>query len=166
MQAVNEVSIGDGGKWLDMILVPWGTVYKIYHDIKLEDSGYLHKLSYKQLIKLENFFPKIDKKFISKYPDGSWEFAAASVYNDAHYQLGLVLLTYSIDMQRGANVQTLPLLVDRLHLATQLLTNTLNNVLEFKAISSPLSDLYKNTAVSWMRLQGILLIIHFKLFIY
>lgn len=45
-------------------------------------------------------FPVIDKSYVNKFPAGSWEHAAASVFMDAHYQLALNLLTYSIGMQK------------------------------------------------------------------
>lgn len=33
-----------------------------------------------------------------KYRPGSWEFAATSVYWDAHYQAGLFFLSYAVEV--------------------------------------------------------------------
>jgi len=52
---------------------------------------------------------------------GSWEFAALSVYHDAHYQLALFFLTYALDLQEGITVRDVPDLVRSLATATQLL---------------------------------------------
>ncbi len=91
-----------------------------------------------------------------QFPDGSWEFAAISVYHDSQYQLGLSILTYAIGVQKGADLKVLPILLDRLYMAAVLLEECQSSVYKYSAISSSKSDLYKNTAMSWMRLSGIL----------
>ena len=96
------------------------------------------------------------KILFNQYPDGSWEYAALSVYNDAQMQLGLNLLTYAIEVQKKADMHLLPILLDRLHTSAILLMNSHIVAEKYGCISSSKSDLHKNTAMSWMRMQGIL----------
>ena len=93
-----------------------------------------------------------------QYPEGSWEFAAISVYYDSQYQLGLSILTYAIELQKNADLKLLPILVDRLYIAAQLLEECQSNVFLYGTISSSKSDLYKNSAMGWMRLSGLLIV--------
>jgi hypothetical protein len=100
-------------------------------------------------------FPQIDDHFISLFPKGSWEFAAMSVYFDAHYQLGLFYLTYAMDIEEKAKTYELILHVfDRLFAASKLLQKTWYSVKQYQTFSSSLQDLQKNTALSFLRLQA------------
>ena len=68
-----------------------------------------------------------------------------SVYHDAQNQLGLDFLTYAIEVQSKADLQLLPLILDRLHVSAKLLFNCHSGVLRFKALSSSEQDLHKNS---------------------
>lgn len=147
MQAVNEVEIGAFGRWRGFVLQPWGTLYKVLGGALASDehAATLHASSYEQLLRLQEAFPQVDAAFIAMFPAGTWEFAAASVYYDAHYQLGLSLLTYSIEAQKTASIASLPVVFDRLHAAAHMLRGSLRAALAFRTLSSPIADLHKNT---------------------
>ena len=49
----------------------------------------------------------------------------------------------------------IPLVLNRLYVASMLLTETLDAVLATGTLSSPTSDLYKNVALAWMRLNAV-----------
>ena len=51
----------------------------------------------------------------------SWEYAAASVFWDAHYQLALFHLTWALDLSEGVTASELPALVDAYASSTRLL---------------------------------------------
>ena len=155
MQAVNEVEIVDGGAWRGLMLMPWGTLYRVLKAVPVSEAHTLHNASYRQLLALQRVFPTVDGALVLQYPAGSWEFAAMSVYFDAHYQLGINLLTYAVEAQASVNTSTLPMVLDRLLVASELLRTTLRAVDRFETISSPAKDVHKNTAVAFMRLQAL-----------
>jgi len=157
MQSVNEPDIGDCGLWHGLTLLPYGTLYKVYGHLQNNETVSLHKLSYKQLVKLQKDFPIINDDLVSKYPKGSWERAAMNVYYDAHYQLGLFLLTYSIDAMKTADEKNIPIILDRLRLASLILMDTVMAIEKYDTISSSIHDVYKNSALAWMRLQALVL---------
>ncbi len=158
MQAVNEAEIEAMGAWRGLTLVPWGTLYRVHGGGKpsLSALQQSHHSSVAQLRRLVAGFPVVDKRFIAQFPAGTWEFAAASVFYDAHYQLGLSLLTFAMELQREAKVELLPVLLDRLLCASSLLTTAARAALAFETISSSVKDLHKNTALSWMRLHSLI----------
>ena len=78
-----------------------------------------------------------------------------SVYHDAQNQLGLNLLTHAVELQKKADLTKLPLLLDRLQTASKLLFNCHLSVHKYGALSSGANDLHKNSAMAWMRLQGL-----------
>ena len=49
----------------------------------------------------------------------------------------------------------IPFVLNRLYVASMLLTDTLDTVLATGTLSSPTSDLYKNVALGWMRLNAV-----------
>jgi hypothetical protein len=157
MQSVNEPDIGDCGQWQGLTLLPYGTLYKVYGNMQINATVSLHKISYEQLKKLRKEFPIINDDLARKYPKGSWERAAMNVYYDAHYQLGLFLLTYAIDAIKTVDEKTMPLILNRLGLASQILLETVEAVEKYDTISSSIQDVYKNSALAWMRLQAIIL---------
>lgn len=157
MQSVNEPDIGDCGQWHGLTLLPYGTLYKVYGSLQNNETVPLHKLSYKQLVKLQKDFPVIDDDLVSKYPKGSWERAAMNVYYDAHYQLGLFLLTYSMDAMKLPDEKSMPIILDRLRVASLVLFDTVEAIEKYDTISSSLHDVYKNSALAWMRLQATVL---------
>lgn len=111
---------------------------------------------------IRSTFPPVSSRYMIKYPPGSWEFAAMSVVHDGHYQYALHLLTYCMGIQKGADLVTLLLIVDRLLTSSSILLD-----LRFKisahskqpphdsALSSSVDDLIKNNALCWLRLHGI-----------
>jgi hypothetical protein len=171
MQAINEMEIGNGGIWRDKYaLIPWGTLYRVHFlppptvdtppsDL-MERLGLFHKDAYDQLLLMQATFPVLTDRINHKYPDGTWEYAAFSVHYDGYYQLALNFLTYGISLQntiaKDNLYHKLPVLLDRLHIATSILTDTLPVVLKYNTLSSPLADLYKNTVVSYMKLIPLL----------
>jgi hypothetical protein len=157
MQSVNEPDIGDCGQWHGLTLLPYGTLYKVYGHLQNNETLSLHKLSYKQLDKLQKGFPTINDDLVSKYPKGSWERAAMNVYYDAHYQFGLFLLTFAIDAMKTADEKTMPIILDRLRLASIVLLDTVEAIEKYDTISSSIHDVYKNSALAWMRLQSLIL---------
>lgn len=157
MQSVNEPDIGDCGQWHGLTLLPYGTLYKVYGSLQNNETVPLHKLSYKQLVKLQKDFPVIDDDLVSKYPKGSWERAAMNVYYDAHYQFGLFLLTYSMDAMKLPDEKSMPIILDRLRVASLVLFDTVEAIEKYDTISSSLHDVYKNSALAWMRLQATVL---------
>jgi len=106
-------------------------------------------------------FPHFSSRFRDKFDPGSWEWAAMSITHDAQYQFALNLLTYSIALQKGADVQSLLLILDRLLTASVMLqdlhTVTDNDNLDtpYVPLSFPRFDLHKNAALSWLRLLGV-----------
>lgn len=152
---------------------------------------YLSVHSWKVLTELRSTFPSISPLYLDKFPSGSWEFAAMSVIHDANYQYALNLLTYCIAAQKGVNIQTTIIILDRLLVASALLMElmlkmeyterylTNNNhsmplsylpptTIQSKTIlSTPPFDVYKNVAVAWLRLHGILsIVVQYKEHIY
>ena len=155
MQAINDAELGAAGQWRGLTLIPWGTVYRVLGNMQTRDTEWLHKSSVEQFKALQKEWPEPSEAFFEQYPAGTWEYAAMSVYHDAQNQLGLNLLTYAIEMQSNADLNLLPLLLDRLHVSAKLLFNCHSSVSKHKALSSSIHDLHKNTAMAWMRLQGL-----------
>ncbi len=169
MQGIYDADIEEGGKWRGLTLLPWGVLYRVLGDMEIRDMEPLHLAAFDQFVKLQQKLgpfsydsdavkDEAGKSSIlfEQYPDGTWEFAALSVYNDAQMQLGLNLLTYAIEVQKKAELDLLPILLDRLHTASHLLSSAHIMTKKYGCISSGKKDLHKNTAMAWMRLQGIL----------
>eukprot|EP01041_Mallomonas_annulata_P003920 gene3920-7816_t len=166
MQAVNDVELAPGGLWREnLMLVPWGLLYKVELYSGKGLGEHRHKDSLNQLKLLQIGFPDLDVPFHRMFPrsGGSWEFAAASVYNDAHYQLGLHFLTYSMEAQKLPPSPPLAMMLDRLLTACDLLETTLSRVSGesplfreggSSALSSPPADLLKNCGLCFLRLEG------------
>lgn len=94
-----------------------------------------------------------------RYPPGSWEWAAASVYFDAHNQLGLVLLSFAIDypIRENPTAESFILVIDRLYAAATVLGQALVSVQALGGpLSSSLHDLEKNVATCYMQLHSML----------
>ena len=63
---------------------------------------------------------------------------------------------YNTVLKHNDLVTTLiPFVLNRLYVASMLLTETLDTVLSTGTLSSPTSDLYKNVALGWMRLSAV-----------
>ena len=169
MQAVNDIEIGDGGKWRGLTLLPWGLVYRVFGPVDFKSMETLHIAAFNQFQRLQkkmsafayssdSFKNALGKSLrtYAQYGPGSWEFAALSVYNDARMQLGLNLLTWAIAMQKNADLQRLPILLDRMYTAASLLLAAHEEAAIHGTLSSSQFDLHKNTAMAWMRTQGLL----------
>jgi hypothetical protein len=162
LQAISDIDIEAGGVWRKKYsLIPWGLTFRVVPALSIKQSGGYHRHSYVQLSAMRGKFPHYSSRFRDKFDPGSWEWAAMSIAHDAQYQFALNLLTYSIAVQKGSNVQSLLLIFDRLLTASVLLQD-LHSVTENGALATPhvpLSfpryDLHKNTALSWLRLLGV-----------
>jgi len=184
MQAIHEAEIGDGGAWRGLTLQPWGTLYRVViggggakkrsahkshqhqqqqqqqlQQLKLLETASLHAASLEQLDVLKKSFPVVNDALLKQFPAGTWEFAAMSVYYDAHYQLGLHLLTFAMSLRNIPEAKAdltsyLPILVDRMHASAVLLLETHEAVSRYGTISSAKSDVHKNAALAWMNVEG------------
>ena len=75
----------------------------------------------------------------------------------------LFYLTFSMELQKHINIDILPLLLDRLLVASQLLLEVFDTSLSFYTLTHPQQDVVKNTALSWLRLNDLVtLTIKFK----
>lgn len=162
MQAINEGEIGNAGEWRGYTLMPWGTQYRVFPLLNMTVMEAYQVQAADKLVDLEDGFVEVTFHTLDQYPIGTWEAGAISVYYDAHYQLGLHILTYAIVLQSvGASLQfnQVALLLDRLVYAADLLTETYRAVGKYETISSSLSDVTKNTALAHLRLVAILKVI-------
>jgi hypothetical protein len=159
MQSVQEAEIEPYGVWRGFTLIPWGTQFRVFGKLSLPQLQELHHYSWDQLRRLQLQFPAVDDTFMSKFIPGSWERAAANVFYDSHYQFGVNLLTYCVEMQAKADLKTLPLLLDRYYLSAQVLQETQRAVQKYGTFSGSLADLSKNTSLAWMRLHGLMSIV-------
>lgn len=166
MQSINDPDLLPFGRWRnDFLLVPWGTLYRVVGNLNKEGNysdaannrviHSLHVASIEQLSKLQKTFPEVNAQFIEKFPAGTWEFAAASVYYDAHYQTATNILEFCVELQKSLTIESLPLLLDRLLTAGSILRSTLQAQLSFKTFSGSAADLHKNTALCWARLYAL-----------
>lgn len=155
MQAISEVEIEYCGYWRGLTLLPWGSQYRVYGNLSTSEVQLLHSASYIQLKQFQSHFPHVDDSFVSSFPAGSWEFAAASVFYDAHYQFGLNLLTFTMS-SKPSTPSDLLIVLDRSYIAAEVLEMTQRAVNKYKTISSAELDVHKNTALSWMKLYSFL----------
>lgn len=163
MQSVNEGEIGSLGSWRGYTLLPFGLQYLVLPSPPSDNAtyskieAYYHQQSWQAIQRVHTTMPIVNESYMKKYPLGSWESAAMSVYHDAHYQLGLFYLTYAME-KPDVNMDTLPLVIDRLLAAEQLLSKAWIAASTFKTFSGAVQDLQKNTALAYMRLQAMLLV--------
>lgn len=156
MQAVLEAEIAEMGQWRGLFLVPWGTVYRVFGPLNVQQIMELHHHSWHHLKMLQSTFPPVDDGFALKFAPGSWERAAANVYYDAHNQFGLNILTFAIELQSNINMKLMPVLMDRYLLSASVLQQTQAAVHKYGTFSSSVADLSKNTALAWMRLAALI----------
>jgi len=135
--------------------VSWGTQYRVFGELTLDQIQSWHRTSLHQLRLLHTSFPYLNDAFFQQYQAGSWEFAVASVFNDAHYQFGISLLTWAIEKTKKVDMKSLAAIIDRLATAASTLLTVQENVIKHGAFSSAISDLRKNTALSWLRLDAL-----------
>ena len=127
MQSVSEAEIGPCGRWRGLTLLPCGASYRALRPLDLRELLHSHLASREALRQRDQLFQLADSDvFFRRYPEGSWEFAAVSVHKDASYQLGLSYLTFAIKHHANlSTVDALPLLLDRLDAAAELLQESL-----------------------------------------
>jgi len=155
MQAVNEAEIEVGGLWNGGFhLVPSGNLYRVYRalDNGLQAGKWVDQID----TDLEQFKTKTSIPDVGQFPAGSWEFAALSVYWDAHYQAGLFYLTWALALSHKLDENALPPYAMALSRASDLLVSTLRAYDTHSALTSSYSDLIKNTVLCVVRLQGTL----------
>ncbi|KAJ8524582.1 hypothetical protein ON010_g16534 [Phytophthora cinnamomi] len=97
LHAVNDEDIASNGQYLGFALIPNGLVWKVsLPPATAADADVLYSL-WKSI-------PPPEVQFTpSLFPAGSWEFASATIANDARYQGGLFALSHWIE--RGRAVQ-------------------------------------------------------------
>ncbi|CAM9766485.1 unnamed protein product [Ectocarpus fasciculatus] len=150
MQAVDEREIGAVGFYRGFSLVPHGLVYRVLPRLTLQESERWHEGVVKQLRSLSECMQPVT---VNRYHPGTWEFSAASVYWDAHYQAGLFFLSYAIGAWDNAPRATQrPHLLPALRDASALLQRTLEAADGHGMFSSSRSDLLKNTVLAKIRL--------------
>jgi len=179
MQSISDMDLGDGYSWRGLTLQPYGTLYRVVVTETVAETAALHGESLRRLAALRGSFaeylPRAGAAAVSpcrraacigplapavlrQYPAGTWEFAAFSVINDAQYHAGMALLTFAISQQpalKADNMALLALLVDRLDAAAELLSAAhafASAGVGGALLSSPLFDVTKNAALSWLRL--------------
>lgn len=170
MQAVNEAEIGSMGEWRGFILVPYGLEYLVVPPFYFVNNtshpptmlsvfkiaSRYHHQSWNALQQVKANFPAINNYFHTKFPPGTWESAAMNVFYDAHYQTGLFYLTWVLDESSQISVDSLGIILDRLLASVLLLQEAWDAGSKYQTFSSSLRDLQRNTALAYMRLQGIL----------
>ncbi|GMH58119.1 hypothetical protein TL16_g02541 [Triparma laevis f. inornata] len=99
MQGISDVDLQPGGIWRGWLLIPHGLVYRV----EKPNANALNEVpSY--FGETEEELKKLEKLLVNvtpKYSSGSWEFACASVRNDAFYQAGLNYLTYGLEVGKA-----------------------------------------------------------------
>ncbi|CAM9812280.1 unnamed protein product [Scytosiphon promiscuus] len=149
MQAVDESEIGSAGLYRGFSLVPHGLTYLVLPKLTLQESERWHEEIVKQLRSLDECMELVSA---NRYRPGTWEFAAASVYWDAHYQAGLFFLSYGIGVWESApRAEQRPHLLPALRDASALLLRTLEAVDAHGTFSSSRPDLLKNTILAEIR---------------
>ncbi|CAM9105270.1 unnamed protein product, partial [Hapterophycus canaliculatus] len=149
MQAVDESEIGAAGFYRGFSLVPHGLAYLVLPKLTLQESEQWHERIVKQLRSLDECMKPVS---VNRYHPGTWEFAAASVYWDAHYQAGLFFLSYAIGVWDSApRAEQRQHLLPALRDASALLLRTLEAVDSQGTFSSSRPDLLKNTILAEIR---------------
>lgn len=91
MQGILNTDIQTGGIYKnELTLLPWGLVYRVLPKSKSNDKTFTHlrtKWQPKSLSTRSKVREVMKDHISSKVNEGSWEFAAISVYWDMHYQL-------------------------------------------------------------------------------
>ncbi|RLN50449.1 hypothetical protein BBJ29_000974 [Phytophthora kernoviae] len=93
LHAVNDEDIAPNGQYLGFTLTPHGLVWRVNMPIANVDALYSQWET----------VPSPAVHFaVAVYPPGSWEFAAATIANDARYQSGLFALSHWLERGRIA----------------------------------------------------------------
>ncbi|KAH8071763.1 hypothetical protein JL721_4269 [Aureococcus anophagefferens] len=87
----------------------------------------------------------------ARFRRGTWEHAARSAYNDAHYQLGLFCLTAAQELRQGLEAPRFPNYLRLLRNACVLISQAADDA---GALSSPERDVVKNAALAAVSLHG------------
>ena len=175
LQAVDESQIGSRGAWRSLVLVPHGPVYRVFRQpVPPPEKVNEHAWTAHGLQLCAQWAGEASEKLSTmvaawphgppppgRFPAGSWEFAATSVFYDAHYQTALFSLTFALDLAEQASLDTLPSLFTALTDASVLLDTVIHHALDgyssasgTAALSSGRRDVVKNAALAHVRLQG------------
>ena len=162
MQAINDEEIEGGGRWRQFTLIPNGLVYRVVRrEDDVQRTRRYHHGSSTALQRLQNEYQFLPA---SKYAKGSWEFAAGSVYQDAHYQYALFFLTYAIEIEKtvakGGNMDLFREYVSTLDLSAEVLYQIAlkyqggsfsSSSVKEGHLSYPEADMMKNAALANMK---------------
>ncbi|KAE9048430.1 hypothetical protein PR001_g241 [Phytophthora rubi] len=149
LHAVNDEDIASNGQYLGFKLTPNGLVWKVsLPPPSVADRDILYS-------RWKTILPSAVQFAPSLYPAGSWEFAAATIANDARYQGGLFALSYWIERGRAVqHVSEAAKFVLGMRHALQLLTQVEANAAVADGswgLTYEIYDLLKNTALAAMR---------------
>lgn len=89
-----------------MSLLPWGSTYRVVPRITSLDTAIEWKDKGLQALKQMREVWVDGIPPATRFDSGSWEYGAISVYYDAHYQMGLYILTLALELQRGVSATT------------------------------------------------------------
>lgn len=98
LHGIYEPSIGQLGAWgSKFALIPWGLAFRVVRIEDLKDASIWLDQALRQLDNLRNMYARSPpgRPPGNQFRDGSWERAALTAYNDAHYQSGLWVLTFA-----------------------------------------------------------------------
>ncbi|GMF29986.1 unnamed protein product [Phytophthora lilii] len=145
----NDEDISPDGQYLGFTLTPHGLVWKVSLPSSTTTEGDNLYSHWKAIPSpLVHFNP-------SSYPPGSWEFAAATIANDARYQGGLFALSHWIERGRAAQqARDAAKYVLGMQYALQLLTQVEADAAVADGswgLTYDSYDLAKNTALAAMR---------------
>lgn len=98
LHGIYEPAIGSLGAWgSKFALIPWGLAFRVVRIEDLIDSSIWLDRALEQLANLRDSYARSPpgRPPGDQFRDGSWEKAALTAYNDAHYQSGLWVLTFA-----------------------------------------------------------------------
>lgn len=158
MQSILNTDIQTGGIYKnELTLLPWGMVYRVLPKSNSNDKTFTHlrtKWQPKSLSTRSKVREVMKDHISSKVNEGSWEFAAISVYWDMYYQLGLHILGIALTLPTAVqkDIKILPKYIQSLRISSKLLSQVSKANDNHKGIvNQNEKDLIKNTALSQMR---------------
>jgi hypothetical protein len=180
MQSINDAEIGDMNLWNneEFLLIPWGSQYRVFpHNNKNTNISFIEEYQQISYETIKSFQQKLlfsdqillngkeNNLFHQLFPIGTWESAVLNIYYDMMNQFGLSLLTYTINQQQAKNnenkltLERLPIILDRLMVATDCLESSFRDISAIPTISSAAQDLHKNSALAFMRFHALMTVI-------
>ena len=155
LHGVYEPRIGSLGRWRGFALVPWGVNFRAVPEAAVA-ADFLPWVdaALAQIDALRaTWAPLGGPQAAARFRRGTWEHAARSAYNDAHYQLGLFCLTAAQELRRGLEAPRFPSYLRLLRNACVLISQAADDA---GALSSPERDVVKNAALAAVSLHGAL----------